>query len=714
MDNFTVRDLIKRLGAFLLCLILGAASLTPAFAQEAEKPVRVGWYESPFNITDEFGRRSGYAYEYQRKIAAYTGWRYEYVEGTWSELMEMLSRGEIDLMSDVSYMAERTEYLLYPNLPMGTEAYYIFTALNDTRISSEDVSSLNGKKVGVTKNSIQKGLFLEWAEKHGVQVELVEVTAAEDESLSMMLSGQLDAFLTMDSYSDPETIVPVWKIGSSDFYFAVNRARPDLLAELDAAMSRIQDENRFYNEELNEKYMRSSGSNMYLNAGEKAWLDGHGVIRVGYQDNYLAFCASDENGQLTGALKDYLSYAATALENVELSFEAVAYPTAAAAMEALKNGEVDCMFPANLNANDSETMGVVMSPTLMRTEMDAVVRAADQKAFIRKEQVTVAVNEGNPNYEMFLVDNYPGWQTVHYVDTPACLDQVAAGNADCIIISNYRFSNIAKQCEKLRLTTVSTGVELDYCFAIRPGDTELYSIIAKVTGMVPASSVNAALTYYSTEDAKLSFTDYIMDHLPVVMAVIIGVALVIIVLLLLEIRAAKKANEEQHLVETLNKRVFVDALTSVRNKGAYADYIQKLQDRLDQGEAFQFAMGVFDCDDLKTINDDYGHDKGDLYLKAASRLICRTFQHSPVFRIGGDEFAVVLLNEDYENRDALISQFDQASETLCAEAENQWDRVSVARGIAVYDPEIDPAVIDTVRRADKIMYENKRIRKNRA
>lgn len=714
MNNFTLRDMIKRLAVFLLCLILGLAALTPAWAQDAEKTVRVGWYESPFNKTDAFGRRSGYAYEYQRKIAAYTGWRYEYVEGTWSELIQMLAQGEIDLMSDVSYMAERTEHMLYPNLPMGTETYYIFTALDNTEISSEDVSSLNGKKVGVTKNSIQKSLFLEWAEKHGVQVELVEVTAAEDESLNMMRGGQLDAFLTVDSYSDPETIVPVWKIGSSDFYFAVNKARPDLLAELDAAMSRIEDENRFYNEELNEKYMRSSGSNMFLTAAEKAWLDGHGVIRVGYQDNYLAFCASDEKGELTGALKDYLSCAATALENAALSFEAVSYPTAAAAMEALEKGEVDCVFPANLNDYDSETMGVVMSPALMRTEMDAVVRAADQKAFIRKEQVVVAVNEGNPNYEMFLVDNYPGWQTVHYVDTPACLDQVAAGNADCIIISNYRFSNIAKQCEKLHLTTVSTGVELDYCFAIRQGDTELYSIIAKVTGIVPASSINAALTYYSTEDAKLSFTDYIMDHLPAVMAVIIGVALVIIVLLLLEIRATKKANEEQHLVETLNKRVFVDALTSVRNKGAYADYIQKLQERLDAGETVQFAMGVFDCDDLKTINDDYGHDKGDLYLKAASRLICHTFQHSPVFRIGGDEFAVILMNEDFENREGLISQFDQAREEICAAAENPWDQVSVAQGVAVYDPKNDPAVIDTVRRADKIMYENKRLRKMKA
>lgn len=60
------------------------------------KTVRVGWYESPFNMTDQFGRRSGYAYDYQQKIAAYTGWNYEYVEGSWPDLLQMLMDGEID------------------------------------------------------------------------------------------------------------------------------------------------------------------------------------------------------------------------------------------------------------------------------------------------------------------------------------------------------------------------------------------------------------------------------------------------------------------------------------------------------------------------------------------------------------------------------------------------------------------------------------------
>jgi diguanylate cyclase (GGDEF)-like protein len=165
-------------------------------------------------------------------------------------------------------------------------------------------------------------------------------------------------------------------------------------------------------------------------------------------------------------------------------------------------------------------------------------------------------------------------------------------------------------------------------------------------------------------------------------------------------------------ISDLNKKVYVDALTSVRNKGAFTAYIQNLQNRLDSSEEpVEFAVGVFDCDNLKLINDQFGHDKGDIYLKTASRLICRVFQHSPVFRIGGDEFAVVLQNEDYKNRDELVSQFIESSKEIRTNAEKDWDQVNVTLGLAVYDPQTDGSVNDVARRADQLMYENKRIRK---
>ena len=708
------KGLLKAAALFMLVVFIAGFSVPLSVSAEEKKgkTVRVGVHEAPFFITDKYGRKSGYSYEYQRKISAYTGWTYEYVEGSWSELLDKLKKGEIDLMSDVSYSEERKKDMLFSSLPMGTEAYYVYITSNNSDISSRNLSSLNGKRVGVGQGSIQKEMFIEWEKSHGINAEIVEMTCSEADSLKL-LGKNYDAFVTVDIYGSNEKLVPVWKIGSSSFYFVVTKSRPDLLEELNNALNRIQDENKYYDQQLHDKYLKSSETNKYLNSEEKEWLANHGKIRVGYQDNYLAFCAKDPaTGKLTGALKDYLDYAALAFENAHLEFEPVAYPTASDAIEAMKRGEVDCVFPANLTDFDAEQLGILMSPALMTTEMDAVVRASEQKEFLRKDKIIVAVNEGNTNYDMFLADHYPKWERAYFKDTPAGLEAIAEGKADCVIISSYRYSNISKQCEKLHLATVYTGVNMDYCIAVSEGNSVLYSILAKIIGVVPNGIVHSALTYYSTEDVKTSLGEIIKDNLFIILTVIAVILFVIVLLLLHNIRANKMILEKEDQVKDLNRKAYVDPLTMVRNKSAYNEYIKKLQDQLDRDEVIDLAVGIFDCNDLKSINDQYGHEKGDIYIKNACSMICKVFGHSPVFRIGGDEFAIILMNSDFSNRDELVAQLDKKQEERNSVVKSIWERVHIAHGIAVYDHELDDELSDTARRADKSMYDNKRKMKN--
>ena len=165
-------------------------------------------------------------------------------------------------------------------------------------------------------------------------------------------------------------------------------------------------------------------------------------------------------------------------------------------------------------------------------------------------------------------------------------------------------------------------------------------------------------------------------------------------------------------IASLNKQVFVDALTNVKNKGAFSVFLEQLQEEIDGGKTqINFAFGVFDCDDLKFVNDQFGHENGDVYLKTASRTICKIFKNSPVFRIGGDEFSIILRDEDYANREELIKKFEATCLEINAATNNVWEQVHVSMGIAEYEPLHDCAVIDVVRRADKVMYENKRLRK---
>ena len=672
----------KRAAAFLLSLVLFAVFLTPlavpvaAGAEHTGETVRVGWYESSYNTRDPSGRRSGYAYEYQRKLAAYTGWNYEYVSGSWSDLLEMLETGSIDLMSDVSWTEERADRMLFSSYPMGTEEYYLFIAPGNQSITSTDPSTLNGKRVGSNKGSVQTGFYLDWAERNGVTAELVEVTCTEDESLKMLENGELDAYVTVDTFVHPELAAPVYKVGASDFYFAVANSRPDLLSELDFGMSRILDENRYYNQQMYETYMKRSGANAFLPAIESDWLSGHGPIRVGYQDNYLAFCAEDaETGELTGVLKDYLASASDRMANAHLDFEAVAYPTAASALDALKRGEVDCMFPANFGGYDGEQLGVIMTPPLMQTEIYAVVSQTAQHSFARKEHVIVAVNEGNPNYDTFLQEHYPDWRQVHFPTTSDCLRAVSEGVADCVLISNYRYNNISRLCSRYRLTAITTGLEADYCFAVAEGETELYSVLAKIVGLVPPSAVNAALTYYITEDARLSLTDFITENLAAVMAVTGLVLLVILILLVQNMRAVRKARRLISLTET-------DELTGLYNRSYFFQYANRMHREHPETPMDAIVLNIEQFHSINALN---GRDFGDQVLRVLGSEIHAVSQaHGGIAgRLEADRFDVWCRHtEDYR---AIFDRLQGKLDDLTPNAS-----VRLRMGVMPWQPKLEP------------------------
>ena len=139
--------------------------------------------------------------------------------------------------------------------------------------------------------------------------------------------------------------------------------------------------------------------------------------------------------------------------------------------------------------------------------------------------------------------------------------------------------------------------------------------------------------------------------------------------------------------------------------------MKDLEEKVESKIELSFAIAIFDCDDLKLINDNYVHDKGNVYLKNSSNLICRVFEHSEVYRIGGDEFAVILFDNDYQNRNKLKKAFQEKCKQINAFASDDWEQIHVSLGIAVYDHKVDKTAQDVLIHADHLMYENKRERK---
>ncbi len=176
------------------------------------------------------------------------------------------------------------------------------------------------------------------------------------------------------------------------------------------------------------------------------------------------------------------------------------------------------------------------------------------------------------------------------------------------------------------------------------------------------------------------------------------------------LEAYKKNLQLTNLYDKLADLMHDDPLTHVRNRVAYEKYKSSLEEKLLTNNECDFAIVLFDINNLKQINDNLGHELGDEYIKNCCRLICKVFKHSPVFRIGGDEFVAVLKGDDYNDRGELLDTFRSSMEESL-NSESLVERVSIACGMAVMVGDTPEALGETIRIADERMYMNKTMMK---
>ena len=172
----------------------------------------------------------------------------------------------------------------------------------------------------------------------------------------------------------------------------------------------------------------------------------------------------------------------------------------------------------------------------------------------------------------------------------------------------------------------------------------------------------------------------------------------------------KKAEDDlrykDEQIDRLSVESYTDALTGVGNKAAYIRKVDELTHQTNESDT-EFAIVMADINRLKSINDEYGHKSGDLYIKGCCHMLCEAFKHSPVFRIGGDEFAAILTGADYADRKAILEQLRSDYEASYEQEEaSPWLRYSAAVGMAENSSDDNTAEF-VFRRADEAMYKDK-------
>lgn len=547
-----MKTALHKLCCLLLCIFTLCTLLTlPAAAQE--KTVRIGWYEDAYNITGKHGERSGYAYEFEQAVAAYTGWKYEYVKAGWSDLFAMLENGEIDMMAGISYSDERAQKMLFSELPMGQEKYYMYADLTNTDISPGDLSTLNGKRICLLENSVQATQFYAWERAHNVKLNYIY-------SNSFEYGKQLADQHKIDAVISTET--PAWvkrgmsaitTTGGSGIYFAINKNRPDLKQELDAAMHKMEYDKPFYADELYKRYL-SASSVAVLSREEKDWLAQHGAIRIGYLRDDIGFSHIDAStGKLVGVINDYIRLATEALGSDVLKFELVGFDSQTEQQQALKDKKIDMIFHISQAPYFAEQNNFILSNTVVAITPPAVTA---KDLFDENAENTIAIEKDSLILKWYISYNYPQWKIVEYNSLAEVEDAVRSGKADCMI-SKYR--QLLKYIEDKKLHTVFLTKPGNTAFAVTRDNTLLMSILNKTLRSIPASMLTGTLAMYDNTLRKVTTMDFVKDNMIAVTLMLFTFFLIILLIVLSFLRKAKiseaKANEAAAHILELNQRL---------------------------------------------------------------------------------------------------------------------------------------------------------------
>ena len=402
-----LRSVICRtLAAALTALaVLSAVAPAPAFAADSDqqvKTVRVGWLVNNEGFQDGTPgeRLSGWGYEYLQTLSYYTpGWRYEYVSGTFTELMDMLEAGEIDLMPNISYSEERAQKLLFSSNPEGTERYYIYAKPDRDDLAKGDPQALQGLTIGYNPDVMQTFVGRQWLANEGITCTYKEIDTG-GALFDALANDEVDAVIMNDTISSPDAS-PMFYVGSSDYYFAVPKSRPDLMDDINAAMSAIARVNPRYIDEVKSNYSVKNSGSSSLNGPERSWLKANdNTITLGYIMGKLPYCNEDEDGEMEGSLA---SLATTLHDIFGITVKTVAFDSYKMMSKALSKGSIDVALPVYRDYWVAEQSGVVQSASLGTVSLTAIHTGSD----LNKDLQNIACTKSSFVNKMHLKACFP-------------------------------------------------------------------------------------------------------------------------------------------------------------------------------------------------------------------------------------------------------------------------------------------------------------------
>ena len=540
------KDKKKRLCLSILALIM--LLFVPVFAyaseiksdgkttqamKEENKTVRVGYF--PYANFQEGGygeHKQGAGYEYLQKISYITGWKYEYVYGSFKECLDMLADGEIDLLGSVSYTPERAESIDYSTYAEGTERYWIYTREEHANLADGDLKQMNGCRIGATDGSYQKELLEKWLDSNQIQAEVV-ICKGYDEMIEKLDADELDA-LVVPALSVNSDFIAIANIGAGDCYFGVSKSRPDLLEELNSALEEINNTETDYSSKLYARYEGKAVINYALNKEEKQWLDAHeNTICVGYLKDNLPFCG-EENGKLTGILGTVLD---TVQEKYKITIKAVPCSTGEQMNEALQSGEIDIAGPIIQDLYTQEQFQVILTDEIFDITPVVIYKGNEYRSSLS----TIAATDTSLYSELMVSFLFPDAEIKQYDTQEECLEAVANGKVGATVVPSSKINilNESPLTQSLSFAEMAKRQELGM-FTTRE-NRRAATIINKAIEQSSNVLNGVVLAQNSVSEKKMTLQDVFAEY----GGLAVGVSFVIVFVLLLLVYSLSVSRKKQ-------------------------------------------------------------------------------------------------------------------------------------------------------------------------
>ena len=524
---------------------------------------------------------SGYAYDYIQAIGTYAKWNIEYVYcDSFSECVNKLLAGEVDLFYDISYTEDRAKIILYPDEPMGNEYYYLYASDKNASITPDDYASMNGKTVGVTSGTMQIGLLEEWCKKKNVDFKLVEYETIPDKE-SALLAGNIDLDLEVSMLAR-RNLSAVERIGSSAYYLVANKERPDLIDDINASLDKLLNSDLYYLARLEERYFFDTVLSHNLTFEEKKWIAEHKVLRIGFFDKYLPFSALDEDGNPTGIGIEAIWKIIKELKlEDEVKVEFVCYADQEEGYRAIESGKIDLMFPAYVSNLVKQDYRIVEGKILATLACDVVYSGDLWKGNVDR----IGVNKKNLMQYYYSKDSYPNAEIMFYDGIGACLDGLLDRTSDITFLNGFRSDALLRPTKYRSLSSMRAKNDFTFRMAFAEDNIGLMLLMDRGVTMLDPDFVNKGSYSYVGKIYSYSMADFLWEHLPLAIgavAVLVALVAIIVGFRVSNRKLAGMNNELKEYSETIEQQ-----------RRQESDLRKQLEDALHMAQSANRAKTVF-------------------------------------------------------------------------------------------------------------------------